>query len=132
MSGLDLFDARFFDIPPIEARTMDPQQRLLLETSWLALEDAGMNPDRLKGSRGGVYFGIADSEYRLLMREISERDSYFGNAMGVAVGRGFVPFRYGRAGNAGGTRLRVFTGFHTPRSRWLTTQARRIWPSQAA
>ena len=98
VSGLDLFDARFFDIPPMEARTMDPQQRLLLETSWLALEDAGMNPDRLKGSRGGVYFGIADSEYRLLMKEISERDSYFGNSMGVAVGR--VSFLFGMEGPA--------------------------------
>ena len=98
VSGLDLFDAKFFDIPPIEARAMDPQQRLLLETSWLALEDAGMNPDQLKGSRGGVYFGIADSEYRLLMRETSERDSYFGNAMGVAVGR--VSFLFGMEGPA--------------------------------
>ena len=98
VSGLDLFDAEFFDIRPIEARAMDPQQRLLLETSWQAIEDAGMDPDRLKGSRGGVYFGIADSEYRQLMKEESDHDSYFGNAMGVAVGR--VSFVFGMEGPA--------------------------------
>ena len=44
VSGIDEFDARFFGIRPIEARTVDPQQRMLLETSWQALEDAGMDP----------------------------------------------------------------------------------------
>lgn len=39
------FDADFFHIPPSEARLMDPQHRLFLELCWLALEDAGINPD---------------------------------------------------------------------------------------
>ncbi|MDE0332761.1 MAG: type I polyketide synthase [Nitrospinae bacterium] len=98
MSGPDRFDAGFFDIPPIDARSMDPQQRLLLETSWHALEDAGMDPARLKGSRSGVYFGIANSEYRQLMKEDDVLDDYFGNAIGVAVGR--VSFFFGLEGPA--------------------------------
>ena len=98
LRGLDQFDAGFFDIRPIEARAMDPQQRLLLETSWQALEDAGMDPVRLKGSRSGAYFGIANSEYRHLMKHDGGQDSYFGNAMGVAVGR--VSFLYGMEGPA--------------------------------
>ena len=98
LRGLDQFDAEFFDIRPIEARAMDPQQRLLLETSWQALEDAGMDPVRLKGSRSGAYFGIANSEYRHLMKHDGGQDSYFGNAMGVAVGR--VSFVYGMEGPA--------------------------------
>ena len=98
LHGLDQFDAGFFDIRPIEARAMDPQQRLLLETSWQALEDAGMDPVRLRGSRSGAYFGIANSEYRHLMKHDGGQDSYFGNAMGVAVGR--VSFVYGLEGPA--------------------------------
>ena len=58
VEGMDTFDANFFGVLPIGARTMDPQQRLLLETSWHALEDAGVDPDRLRGGRVGVYAGI--------------------------------------------------------------------------
>ncbi len=84
---IDYFDSRFFRIAPIEARTMDPQQRLLLETSWHALEDAGIDPDRLKGSRSGVYAGIGSSEYRRLISANGGGDDFFGTSGGVAVGR---------------------------------------------
>ena len=46
------------------ARLLDPQQRLMLETSWRALEDAGVDAERLKGSRTGVYAGISNYDYR--------------------------------------------------------------------
>ena len=61
---LDRFDAPFFRIAPVEADMMDPQQRLLLEVSWEALEDAGMDPVRLRGSRSGVYAGLSTTDYR--------------------------------------------------------------------
>ena len=70
VAGIDRFDAEFFQIAPVEARLMDPQQRMLLETSWLALEDAGIAPARLSGTRTGVYAGISTSDYwDLLARE---------------------------------------------------------------
>ena len=96
VAGIDRFDARFFGIPPIGARTMDPQQRMLLETSWQALDDAGIDPDRLRGTRTGVITGIAPSEYRDLMRAGSADVNYLGTAGSMAVGR--VAFQLGLEG----------------------------------
>ncbi len=99
VEGIDRFDAGFFKIRPIEARMMDPQQRMLLETSWQALEDAGIDPASLKGSRAGVYAGVGgNSEYRGVIAAAGRSDSYFGTTSSVAVGR--VAFTLGLAGPA--------------------------------
>ena len=87
VEGIDQFDARFFRISPIEARLMDPRQRMMLETTWQALEDAGIDPDELKGSRTGLYAGIATSEYRDLMTASDYGISYLGTAASMTVGR---------------------------------------------
>ncbi len=93
---IDKFDAGFFRITPIEARLMDPQQRMLLETSWQAIEDAGMDPERLRGSRTGVYVGLSASEYRDLMTMGDDGVNYMGTAASMAVGR--VAFHLGLEG----------------------------------
>ena len=96
---IDRFDERFFGMTPIGARMMDPQQRLLLETSWRALEDAGVDPDSLRGSRTGVYTGIATSEYRdLMMMAGGGSLNYLGTASSMAVGG--VSYRLGLTGPA--------------------------------
>ena len=96
---IDCFDARFFGMTPIGVRMMDPQQRLLLETSWRALEDAGIDPEGLRGSRTGVYAGISTSEYRdLMMTAGGEGLNYLGTASSMAVGA--VAFKLGLTGPA--------------------------------
>ena len=67
VDDIDRFDDAFFRISPVEAELLDPQQRMMLEVSWQALEDAGIDPDRLKESRTGVYSGISNDEYRMLV-----------------------------------------------------------------
>ena len=98
VDGIDWFDSRFFRISPIEARTMDPQQRLLLETTWQALEDAGVAPDNLRGSRTGVYAGVGASEYRDLLISRDMAHGYLGTSGSVAVGR--IAFALGLEGPA--------------------------------
>ncbi|MCN9244787.1 SDR family NAD(P)-dependent oxidoreductase, partial [Streptomyces sp. RY43-2] len=63
LDGAGEFDAEFFGISPREALAMDPQQRLLLEASWEVLERACIDPQSVRGSQGGVYFGVAGQGY---------------------------------------------------------------------
>ncbi len=67
VDDIDKFDAAFFRISPVEAELLDPQQRMMLETSWEALEDAGIDPLKLKHSLTGMYTGISNDEYRMLV-----------------------------------------------------------------
>ncbi|MEM6793450.1 MAG: SDR family NAD(P)-dependent oxidoreductase, partial [Acidobacteriota bacterium] len=88
LQEVDRFDAEAFGIAPREAERMDPQQRLLVETAWRALEDAGVPPSSLAGSRTGVFVGVSGRDYERL-RAGDGGDAYLGtgNAASIAANR---------------------------------------------
>ncbi len=59
----DCFDAALFGISEREAERMDPQQGFVLEVAWQALEDAGIAPDGLAGSRTGAFVGVSTRDF---------------------------------------------------------------------
>ncbi|HTI77927.1 MAG TPA: SDR family NAD(P)-dependent oxidoreductase, partial [Mycobacterium sp.] len=102
LDGIDGFDPEFFGISPREAVWIEPQQRLMLETVWEGLERAGYAPATLRGSRTGVFAGVAANEYAHLLssESIDKIEPYFitGNALNAISGR--VAFALGLEGPA--------------------------------
>ncbi|GAB5905388.1 type I polyketide synthase [Mycobacteroides chelonae] len=60
------FDHGFFGIAPSEAAAADIQQRLVLQAAYHALEDAGVDPQSLRGSTTGVFVGVMSSDWGAL------------------------------------------------------------------
>ncbi|MGW3656555.1 type I polyketide synthase [Streptomyces sp. NPDC005151] len=101
LDGATEFDAEFFGIGNTEARAMDPQQRLLLQTVWECLEDAGIDPGTLRGSRTGVFVGTTGQDYAQLARSgPSDLEGYWGIGSAGSVLSGRVSYVMGFEGPA--------------------------------
>src|SRR5260370_13671571 len=101
LKDVDQFDPRFFGIAPREAVSMDPQQRLLLEVAWEALENAVCAPDKLAGSRTGVYLGISASDYaqRAMPSDSYDRlNPYSGTGFALSIAAGRLSYLLGLQG----------------------------------
>ncbi|MEV2254166.1 alpha/beta fold hydrolase [Streptomyces sp. NPDC050147] len=101
LEGAAEFDAEFFGIGHTEALAMDPQQRLLLQTVWESLEDAGIDPGTLRGSRTGVFVGTTGQDYAQLARSgPDELEGYWGIGSAGSVLSGRVSYVLGFEGPA--------------------------------
>ncbi|MDT5170558.1 MAG: hypothetical protein QOD02_3893, partial [Mycobacterium sp.] len=102
LEGIDGFDPEFFGISPREAVWIEPQQRLMLEMAWEGLERAGYSPAALRGSRTGIFVGVAANEYAHLLsaESVDKIQPHFitGNALNAISGR--VAFALGLEGPA--------------------------------
>ncbi|MDZ8188307.1 MAG: type I polyketide synthase [Nostoc sp. ChiSLP02] len=90
IEGVDSFDPAFFGISPREAERIDPQQRLVLKVVWEALENAAIVPASLSGSQTGVFIGIGNYDYGIVISKDLERINAYdgtGNTLGVAANR---------------------------------------------
>ncbi|HEX8109872.1 MAG TPA: SDR family NAD(P)-dependent oxidoreductase [Kofleriaceae bacterium] len=90
LDQIDQFDPWFFGISPREAERMDPQQRLILELAWEALEDAGIVPRKLAGTRTGVFVGASVNEYSgIQLSDLRLVDNFAGtgNALSILANR---------------------------------------------
>jgi myxalamid-type polyketide synthase MxaB len=74
VSRVEDFDPKFFNISPKEAACIDPQHRLLLECAWQALESANIDPAGLRDGDGGVYVGIGQFDFGIVVEGLDFAD----------------------------------------------------------
>jgi acyl transferase domain-containing protein len=59
-------DSSFWSMTKQEIEAMDPQQRLTLEVVYECLQNAGQNPQELRGRKIGVYLGTFEGDWLAL------------------------------------------------------------------
>mmetsp|Transcript_22709 Transcript_22709/g.48197 ORF Transcript_22709/g.48197 Transcript_22709/m.48197 type:complete len:1074 (+) Transcript_22709:101-3322(+) len=97
MDGLELFDAKFFNLTPNEAKSMDPHQRLILEVGYTALADMGRSKKTLSGSSCGVYVGCGNSEWTFAEKEL-EFGAFGATGAALSISSGRFSFILGLKG----------------------------------
>ncbi|MEN6368043.1 MAG: amino acid adenylation domain-containing protein [Thermoguttaceae bacterium] len=99
LKNIDRFDNHFFGISDREASRIDPQHRILLELTWEALEDAGLPPADLRGQKIGVFVGIAQSEYGLMLSsDLDQTDAHVAAGTSLCLAANRLSFVFGLHG----------------------------------
>lgn len=69
IEGIDMFDAKFFEIAPAEAKGMDPCQRQVMEVSYMALLEGGYDKRSLQRSPQNIghFVGIDKDDWMYMI-----------------------------------------------------------------
>lgn len=89
VSGIDQFDASFFEFSPSDASLLDPQQRLFLECAWEAFEHAGVMPQKNPDKKVSAFCGMADSSYlqeNILKNQQYQQQDWFSTRISTSIG----------------------------------------------
>jgi len=87
--GIELFDAKFFDISPAEAKTMDPTQRQVLEVSYIALMGTGHTKKQLqaKSAQVAMFVGLDKNEWSQVPKDACGGFGASSNANAICANR---------------------------------------------
>jgi malonyl CoA-acyl carrier protein transacylase len=90
IDGVDLFDSKFFEISPAEAKTMDPCQRQVMEVSYLALLGCGFDKKGLgrKSEHIGHFVGIDKDDWMFMgdvVRELGQGGAFGASSAANAI-----------------------------------------------
>jgi polyketide synthase-associated protein len=82
IDGVDLFDSKFFEISPAEAKGMDPVQRQVMEVSYVCLNGAGWDKKSLarKSENIGHFVGIDKDDWMFLGGEVAAQTGGFASS----------------------------------------------------
>ncbi|MDX3233936.1 type I polyketide synthase [Streptomyces sp. ME19-01-6] len=95
------FDATFFGMNARQALATEPQQRALLEVAWEAIENAGIDPTRLRDTDTAVYAGATAHGYAAGLESIPpDLLGYLGNGAAGSLASGRLAFSFGLQGAA--------------------------------
>ncbi len=96
------FDPHCFGMSLDEARWLDPQQRLLMEVSWEALERAGQDFSKIKGSNTGIFLGMCNQDYYLshIGGDTGNLNEFTATGSGFSTGSGRLAYIYDFRGPA--------------------------------
>lgn len=92
--GLELFDAKFFNLLPGTARMWSPCRKMSLECAWEAVESSCFSISEVMNSNFGCFYGLNESDYQIRAEE-------FGSAMAPnALGHGDISYFFNLSGSA--------------------------------
>jgi len=80
LEGVDLFDNKFFEISPAEAKGMDPVQRQVMEVSYVSLMEGGWEKKSLQrqSENIGHFVGIDKDDWSFMGAIIQQESGGFG------------------------------------------------------